>query len=74
MRFEDFEEDIIAKAKSAHIPGMDWEDIAQEFRVAIWLAERRFNPALASARTFAVRVMNNKLIDLARRSKSRHLS
>jgi len=71
MRFEDFESDIVAKAKSAHIPGMEWEDVAQEFRLALWLAERRFDPKRASARTFAVRIMNNKLIDLARRSKVR---
>ncbi len=70
MNFKDYEEDIIAKAKSAHIPGMPGEDIAQEFRIAIWLAQRKFNPELASARTFAVRIMDNKLIDLYR--KSRH--
>ncbi len=70
MNFEDFENDIQAKAKSAHIRGWEPKDIAQEFRFAIWRNQDKFNPKLASARTFAVRIMQNKLIDLARRSKS----
>lgn len=66
MRFLLFEKDIVAKAKTYSIPGMDWEDIAQELRLALWLNLPKFQPGKASERTFANRIMENKIKDLAK--------
>ena len=66
INFLDYENDIVAKAKTYSIPNMDWEDIAQELRLAIWLNRNKFNPKRASQRTFVMRIMKNKIIDLAR--------
>lgn len=70
-----FENDILAKAKTYKIPGMDWEDVAQELRLAVWRARDKFNPKLAGARTFVVKVIINRLRDLARTAgrKKRYL-
>jgi len=69
MDFRDFEKDVVAKAKSVEIPNMEWKDIAQEFRLAIYQNQDRYNPKLASERTFAVRIMSNKLVDLMRKAR-----
>jgi RNA polymerase sigma factor (sigma-70 family) len=66
MRFLLYENDIRAKAKSYFIPGMDWEDIAQELRLVLWLNLHKFKPKRASERTFANRIMENKIKDLAK--------
>jgi len=66
INFLDYENDVVAKAKTYSIPNMDWEDIAQELRLAIWLNRNKFNPERASQRTFVIRIMRNKIIDLAR--------
>jgi len=66
INFLHYENDIVAKSKTYSIPNMDWEDIAQELRLAIWLNRNKFNPERANKRTFAIRIMRNKIIDLAR--------
>lgn len=67
MRFLLYERDIIAKAKSSNIPGFDWEDIAQELRVILWQKLEKFDPNKgAKEKTFAQRIMKNRILDLAR--------
>lgn len=66
INFLDYEKDIVAKAKSYFIPSMEWKDIAQELRLAVWLNNNKYNPERGGKRTFVIRVIKNKLIDLAR--------
>lgn len=57
--------DITAKAKDYSIPGMDWQDIAQELDIALWIALPKFRGLNnAQERTFAQRVMRNRIFDL----------
>lgn len=66
INFLDYEKDIVAKAKSYAIPSMEWKDTAQELRLAVWLNGNKYNPKRGGGRTFVIRVIKNKLIDLAR--------
>src|SRR3989344_4315196 len=67
MRFHVYERDIIAKSKFSTIPGFDWEDIAQELRIVLWQKLDLFKGKNgAQERTFANKVMNNKILDLAK--------
>ena len=65
-----FQDDIIAKAKTYQIPGMDWQDIAQEIYLQLWKVASRFNPLKAGERTFVQRVAVNRVRDLARRTNA----
>ena len=64
----EYQKDIQAKAKLANIGGMEWEDIAQELYLHLWCVRNKYNPVKSSPRTFVVRVITNKIRDLARRS------
>jgi len=67
MRFLKYENDIVAKAKYYTIPSMEWGDIAQELRIVLWQKLDKFQGRNnASERTFAMRVMRNKILDLAK--------
>jgi len=67
MRFLKYENDIVAKAKYYTIPNMDWEDVAQELRIILWQKLDKFQGRNnASERTFAMKVMQNKILDLAK--------
>jgi len=57
--------DIEGKAKTNYIPGMTWEDIAQELDIALWQGLPKFRGSNgAKERTFAQAVMRNRIIDL----------
>lgn len=59
--------DILGKAKTTTVPGLDWQDIAQEFDIALWKNLNKFQGRNnASERTFAVRIMRNKILDLVK--------
>ncbi len=63
----DFQGDIIAKAKTTRIKGMDWEDIAQELYLHLLKNIHKYDASRgACQRTFVVRVITNKIRDLAR--------
>lgn len=65
MRFTIYERDIVAKAKSSFVPSMEWEDIAQELRIALWQKLDRYEGKNgAKERTFVIAVMRNKVLDL----------
>lgn len=61
--------DIIAKSKTYLMPGNDWEaqDTAQELAIQLWLKSDKYNPKLASARTWGNRVISRKIIDIYRK-------
>jgi len=66
INFSEYEDIVVAKAVKAQVPNMDWEDIAQELRMHLWLKSNRFNPRYASAPTFVNNILNNKIRDLIR--------
>lgn len=60
-----FSKDISYRAKNVTIPGMDWEDIAQELDIALWRGLNKFKGRnKATERTFAGTIMKNRIIDL----------
>ncbi len=63
-----YQNDIRAKAKSAHVLGMEWEDIFQEVILHLLTAQGKYDPTKSSPRTFVARVATNKIRDLVRRS------
>ncbi len=72
INFLDFQKEVQAKAKTYKISGLEWEDVAQELNIHIWLNRDKYNPGRkASVKTFIQRVLMNKLRDLARRAKAK---
>lgn len=65
-----FQNDIIAKSKSAYIKGMEWQDIAQELNLHLWIKREKYNPEKAGERTFVVRIITNKIRDLIRKANA----
>jgi DNA-directed RNA polymerase specialized sigma24 family protein len=62
-----YQDDILGKAKTYKIPGMEWQDVAQELDISLWLKLDKFQGRNnASERTFAIKVMQNKILDLAK--------
>lgn len=62
-----YQDDILGKAKTYRIPNMEWQDIAQELDIILWQKLGKFQGRNnASERTFAMKVMRNKIIDLAK--------
>lgn len=62
-----YQNDILGKAKTTRIPNMEWQDIAQELDIALWQKLSKFQGRNgASERTFAIKVMWNKITDLAK--------
>lgn len=60
-----FEKDILGKSKTYRIPGFEWQDIAQELDISLWQSLKKYDSKRgASVRTFAVRIMRNKILDL----------
>lgn len=77
INFQNHEKDIVAKAKLKRcwVPGSDWEDVAQELRLHLWLKRDKFQPDKASERTFVNRVLENKIRDLQKTAsrQKRHI-
>ena len=62
-----YQNDILGKAKTYQISGMEWQDIAQELDITLWQKLSRFEGRNnAIERTFAIKVMQNKILDLAK--------
>lgn len=62
---QEYAADITAKAKTNFVPGMEWQDIAQELDIALWRALPKYQGRnQAKERTFAQTVMRNRIIDL----------
>jgi len=62
-KLKQFEKTLIKLAKSFSIPNMDWQDIAQELRVHLWLKFDKYNPK-RDFNDWAYIVCRNKLKDL----------
>ncbi len=63
---EQFESTIIKLAKTYHIPPLEWEDIAQELRIHLWLKRDKFDSQKREYKNWAYIVCRNKIRDLAR--------
>jgi RNA polymerase sigma factor (sigma-70 family) len=63
------EPDLIAVSYKHNISGYDPEDIQQELRIKLWQALKTYKSNGAGLRTWGVRVINNRLIDLLRQSQ-----
>lgn len=62
-----YQNDILGKAKTTDISGLDWQDIAQELDIALWKNLNKFQGRNnSSERTFAQKIMRNKILDLAK--------
>lgn len=69
MKFynQKYADDILGKAKAANVPGYEWQDIAQEFDIALWKNLPKFQARNgANERTFVITVIRNKLLDLVK--------
>jgi len=69
-----YQDDIRAKAKMAHIPGMEWEDVFQEVMLHLLLVQSKYDAKRSGPRTFICRVATNKIRDLIRRSRAQKRS
>ena len=49
---------------------MEWEDISQELFLHVWQKRDKFNPSKSSERTFVIRIITNKIIDLIRKANA----
>lgn len=71
----EIEPDIRQKAVSYcgnwQIRGLDWEDLAQEFRIQLRKKFPKYEPTKASFRTWANKVMLNRVKDIARASQAK---
>lgn len=69
-----YQDDIRAKAKMAHVPGMEWQDVFQEVMLHLLLVQSKYDPKRSGPRTFVCRVATNKIRDLVRRSHAKKRS
>ncbi|MDP2638166.1 MAG: sigma factor [Candidatus Levybacteria bacterium] len=61
--------DILGKAKTTNISGLDWQDVAQELDIILWKNLNKFQGRNnASERTFVIKILRNKILDLAKSS------
>ena len=63
---QQFEPTLIKLAKTYKIPPLEWEDIAQELRIQLWLKREKYNPKKATYENWAYIVCRKKIVDLAR--------
>jgi DNA-directed RNA polymerase specialized sigma24 family protein len=71
---KEFEPVILVKSKKTSIQGMDYKDISQEIRLKIFLNIDKFDANKASFVTWANKVSNNVIKNLARDSKTKKAS
>jgi len=64
---QQFEPTLIKLAKTYKIPPLEWEDIAQELRLHLWLKEKNRKKSIKDYNNWAYIVCRRKLIDLARK-------
>lgn len=65
----EFDATIIKLAKTYHIEPLEWQDVAQELRITLWLKRDQFLAA-KNPLGWAYKVCRNKIVDLARHHQS----
>jgi len=63
---EQFEPILIKLAKTYSIPPLDWEDIAQELRIHLWLKEKSAKRPIKNYNNWAYICCKNKIKNLAK--------
>ena len=63
---EDFDKTIIKLARTYYIPPLEWQDIAQELRIHLWLKEKSAKKPIKSYNDWAYKTCRRKIIDLNR--------
>ncbi len=66
---EALEPTTIFYSKKYRIWGLDWEDVAQEIRIHLWRKLKLYDVTRSSVKTWATKVIKNKIIDLSRKKK-----
>ena len=56
-------------SKKYRIWGLDWEDVAQEVRIHLWRKLKYYDITKSALKTWATKVIRNKIIDLSRKKK-----
>lgn len=56
-------------SKKYRIQGLDWKDVAQEVRIHLWRKLKHYDVTRSSIKTWATKVIKNKIIDLSRKKK-----
>lgn len=68
MELEEFYKIVDKEARKHNIPGMEWQDIAQEVKLRLWLKYGLYDSSKSSFRTWANRVMKVAIYELLRKS------
>lgn len=63
---EEFYKIVDKEARKHNIPGMEWQDIAQEVKMRLWAKFKLYDPSKSGFRTWANKVMRNCITDLLR--------
>ena len=63
-----YEKYILYRAYQCKVPLIPPEDVAQELRITLWKALDKYDKGKAKEVTYAITVLNNKIIDLKRRA------
>lgn len=63
---KEFEPTIIKLAKTYHIGDLEWQDIAQELRIHLWLKEKSAKEPIRSYKDWAYILCRRKIAELAR--------
>ena len=64
---DQFAKDIEGQARKTFIPGLDWQDVAQELDWALYRGMTKFKEGKgAGKRTYAMAIMRNRIKDLAK--------
>ena len=61
---EGFDKTIVKLAKTWNIPPLEWEDIAQELRIHLWLKEKSAKEPIKNYNDWAYITCRNKIKDL----------
>ena len=64
---EQFDPTIIKLAKTYRIEPLEWQDLAQELRIHLWLKRSQYNPQKSAYQTWATKICKNKIKDLAKK-------
>ena len=65
-KLEEFETTILKLAKTWNIPPLEWQDIAQELRIHLWLKEQEHGEGIKDYNNWAYITCRNKIRDLAK--------
>lgn len=69
---EVFERDIGMFASRYNVPGMDFDDVAQDLRIQLWRKLDKYDPTKAGLRKWSWMVMGSRVKDLLRMANKKN--